>query len=136
MCSSRVVIHNPDKPYVSLKVRLLLDSGSKKSCLSEHARELLDLDTMGEQPLSIATFGTDRGSKRVCPIVNVGMCLRGYPFMLLSLYIMPTNCEPLVGQPVAACIEQYSHLLGLELADFSSSELSLPVDLLIGSDYY
>ena len=56
--------------------------------------------------------------------------------MSLSLYVMPTICEPLVGQSIAASIEEHPHLLGLELADFSSSESSLPVDLLIGADYY
>ena len=49
---------------------------------------------------------------------------------------MPTICEPLVRQPIAACIDEHPHLLGLELADFSKSESSLPVDVLIGSDYY
>ena len=39
----------------------------------------------------------------------------------------------LVCQPMSACIK---HLPGLELADFSSSESSLPIDVLIGSDYY
>ena len=73
---------------------------------------------------------------KVCPIVNVGVCVRGYPSTSLFLYVMPTICEPLVGQSVTACIEQHPHLVGLELADFSSSESSLPVDVLIGSDYY
>ena len=56
--------------------------------------------------------------------------------MSLSLYVMPTICEPLVGQPIAACLENHPHLRGLELADFSTSESNLPVDVLIGSDYY
>ena len=134
--TARAVIHNPSNSHVSLEVRLLLDSGSQKSYISERARELLRLDAIGEQPLSIATFGSYRGSMKVCPIVNVGICLRGYPSMSLSLYVIPNICEPLVGQPIAACIEQHPHLLGLGLADFSNSESSLPVDVLIGSDYY
>ena len=134
--TARAVIHDPDKPQVSLEVRLLLDSGSQKSYISERARGLLHLDTRGEQSLSIATFGSDRGSVKVCPIVSVGMHLKGYPSMSLSLYVVNTICEPLVGQPLTTCIEQHSHLLGLELADFSSSDSSLPVDVLIGSDYY
>ena len=134
--TARAVIHNPSNSHVSLEVRLLLDSGSQKSYISERARELLHLDAIGEQSLSIATFGSYRSSMKVCPIVNVGICLGGYPSMSLSLYVMPTICEPLVGQPIAACIGQHPHLLGLGLADFSSSESSLPVDVLIGSDYY
>ena len=134
--TARAVIHNPNSSHVSLEVRLLLDSGSQKSYISARAQELLHLDAIREQSLSIATFGSYRGSMKVCPIVNVGVCLRGYPSMSLSLYVVPTICESLVGQAIAACIEQHPHLLGLELADFSSSESSLPVDVLIGSDYY
>ena len=49
---------------------------------------------------------------------------------------MPIICEPLVAQPIPACVNQQPHLLGLELADFSSSGVSMPVDILIGADYY
>ena len=66
----------------------------------------------------------------------MGMCLRGYPSMSLFLYVMPTICEPLVGQPISVCIEQHPHLLDLELADFSDTALNMPIDMLIGSDYY
>lgn len=73
---------------------------------------------------------------KVCPIVEVGICLRDHSTMKLSLYVILTICEPLIGQPIAACVKQYPHLMGLELADLSSPELSKPVDMLIGSDHY
>ena len=134
--TARAVISNPNESHISLEVRLLLDGGSQKSYISERAYELLHLEPAGEQSLSIATFGSRRSSVKVCPIVNVDLCLKGCPSMSLSLYVMPTICEPLVGQSIAASIEEHPHLLGLELADFSSSESSQPVDLLIGADYY
>ena len=56
--------------------------------------------------------------------------------MSLTLYVMPIICEPLVGQPISSCVNQEPHLRGLELADFSSTESSMPVDVLIGADYY
>ena len=113
------MIHHPNDPHVSLDVRLILDGGSQKSYISERAQHLLKLEPTGEQSLSIATFGSNKGDAQVCPIVDVGMYLRGYPSMSLSLYVMPTICEPLVGQPTSTCVKQYPHLLGLELADFS-----------------
>ena len=51
----------------------------------------------------------------------------------LYMYVMPTIVQPLVGQPIAACVESYPHFLGLESADFSDTESSLPVDMLIGT---
>ena len=134
--TARAVIHYPCDPHISLEVRLILDGGSQKSYISERARGLLNLEATGEQSLSIATFGSNKGSTKVCPVVNVGLCLRGYPSMSLSLYVMPTICEPLAGQPISTCVSWYPHLLGLDLADSSSTESSMPVDVLIGSDYY
>ena len=49
-------------------------------------------------------------------------------------------CEPLIGQPIDACINQSPHLSGLELADeladWADQGSILEVDILIGSDYY
>ena len=90
----------------------------------------------GEQLLSITAFGHNPEHRKVCEIVNVGMCLRGYPPMSVSLYVVPTVCNPLVSQPIAAIIEKISSLKGLDFADYSDGKFSLRVDVLIGSDYY
>ena len=134
--TARAIIHHPSEPHVSLEVRLILDGGSQKSYISERARNLLKLEPIGEQSLSIVTFGSSKGNTKVCPIVNVGMCLRGYPSMSLFLHVIPTICEPLVGKPISMYVRQHPHLLGQELADFSSTALNMPIDILIGSDYY
>ena len=62
--------------------------------------------------------------------------LKDCPAMSLTLYVVPTICEPLVSQPITACIELNPRLMGLDLADFSDATSSLHVDLLTGSDYY
>jgi len=135
--TARAVIHHPRDPHVSLEVRLILDGGSQKSYISERARGLLNLEATGEQSLSIATFGSNKGTTRVCPVVNVGLCLRGYLSMSLSVYVMPAICEPLARQPVSACVRQYPPPPpGVELVDSSSTGSSTPVHMLIGSDYY
>ena len=56
--------------------------------------------------------------------------------MSLSLYVVPTICEPLVSQPITACVQQSKAFSGLDLAYHSDGESSLQVDMLIGSDYY
>ena len=56
--------------------------------------------------------------------------------MALSLYVDPTICEPLTSQPISACVQQSQALSGLYLADHSDGSGSLPVDMLLGSDYY
>ena len=94
---------------------------------------MLNLDPDGEQQLSIATFCSARGGPNVCPIISVGVILKGYPSLL---FIVPTICEPLIGQPIDVCIEQNPHLTGLELADWAVQGSKLEVDMLIGADHY
>ena len=53
--------------------------------------------------------------------------------MLVSLYVVPTICKPLVSQPIATSIEKTSSFKGLNFADYSDGK---QVDVLIGSDYY
>ena len=134
--TARAVVHNPSRPQISIEVRLLFDSGSQKSYITERAQDLLSLEPSGEQRLSIVTFGSNREQVKVCPIVGVGMCLKGYPPMSLSLYVVPTICEPLIGQPITACVQQNKQFIGLDLADYSDGNSSLHIDMLIGSDYY
>ena len=97
---------------------------------------MLKLDPEGEQQLSIAAFGSARGGPKVCPVVNVGILLKGFPSMTLSLFVVPMICEPLIGQPISVCVNQIPHLTGLELADWAGQGSKLEVDVLIGSDYY
>ena len=104
--------------------------------VTEQTKRHLALEPTGRQTLSIATFGASSEQTRVCVTVNVGLCLKGYPPVLLSLYVVPTICDPLASQPIAICIEKTHSLKGLDFADYSDGKSSSHVDILIGSDYY
>lgn len=134
--TARACIYNVSEPHHSLEVRLLLDGGSQRSYLSNRASRQLALNPKGEQQLSIATFGSNRERVQACSIVEVGMRMKNFPPLCLSLYVVPTICEPLVSQPIASCVSDSCHLASLDLADYSDGESSLEVDLLIGSDFY
>ena len=56
--------------------------------------------------------------------------------MLLILYVMPTICETLVGQPISSCASEYSHLSGVESTDSMSNSSNLPIDAKIIFDHY
>ena len=64
------------------------------------------------------------------------MRLRESSPLCLSLYVVPMICETSVSQPIATCVAESRHLASLDPADYSDSEASLEVDVLIGSDYY
>lgn len=101
--------------------------------LTEQAKELLALEPIGEQLLSIATFGSNKEQEKVCAIVSVGMAI---PLITLCLYVVTTSCDPLVSKPIAACIKNSSSFKGLDIADHSHGKSSLKMDVLVGSDYY
>ena len=54
--TARSVVYNPANPTVLIEVRLLFDTGSQKSYITERTKSLLSLEPSGEQLLSIATF--------------------------------------------------------------------------------
>ena len=89
-----------------------------------------------ERTLVIALFGAAQGRAKVCQLVSVGVLLKDYPNKSLSLHVVPGICEPLSCQPVAVSIESYEQLMSLDLADSASTDSRLPVDMLIGCDYY
>ena len=112
---------------------MLLDGGSQHSYMTERARRMLNLDPDGEQQLSIATFCSARGGPKVCPIISVGVILKGYPSLNMSLFIVPTIFESLIGQPIDVCIEQNPHLSGA--VQGSKLELIGAEDLVTGAVY-
>ena len=129
-------IHNLSRPRSAIKLRVLFDTGSQRSYLTERAMKLLKLKATDTQTLSIATFGAKRGQDRICPIVSVGMRLRERSTMNLTLYVVPSICEPITCQSIDTSITANEQLMTLDLADPTDGTSDLPIDLLIGCDYY
>ena len=115
---------------------MLLDGGSQRSYITERARKMLNLSPTSEQNLSIAAFGSTRGKSQVCPVVKVGVVLKGQSNISISLFVIPMNCEPIDSQSITERVDQSSNLAGLELADWADPETKLEVDILVGADYY
>ena len=129
-------IFNPSNPSQDCEVWVLFASGSQKSYLTDRAMRLLQLKPVGEQTQSIAAIGARRGQVKVCPIVLVCLCLKGYPNVCLPLHVVTTICEPLSCQPITASVESCDYLLGPDLADSAKGDSLLLIDVLIGCDHY
>ena len=50
----------------------------------------------------------------------------------IDLFVEPKICDPLISQIINTCSKMYSHLAQLDI----SPEMTLEVDMLIGSDIY
>ena len=129
-------MYDPRSPETRVELRILLDGGSQRSYVTERAVKALKLVPIGEQQLSIAAFGSARGGPQVCPIVSVGVVLKGYTNITIPLFVVPMICEPLASQAINLCVGQSPQLSGLELADWADQEAPLEVDLLVGADQY
>ena len=66
-------VYNPNNPASTLKLRLILDSGSQRSYLTERVKHTLGLKRVKSQQLSIATFGASKGDPKHCEVVRVGI---------------------------------------------------------------
>ena len=116
-------------------VRIVLDSGSQKSYLTQQVKDSLSLPVVDQQRLSIAAFGSSRGRPKECKVVRLAVNTKSGARQLLELFVVPHICDPLTNQTTSICTEKYSHLAQLDLADLSPDG-ALEVDMLIGSDYY
>ena len=134
--TAQVMVFNPDDPQCSKRVRVVFDSGSQRSYVTERLQMELALQTKGEQSMSIATFGSRGEKSRVFKFVDVRMALRDGRTRDLTVFVVPIICEPLMCQPITLCRDNYKHLAGLPLADASDGSDALEVDVLIGCDYY
>ena len=101
---------------------MLFDSGSQNSYVTERVTNSLQLEPTGGQTLAIAAFGASKYQTRVCPIVSIGLCLRGFPDTTLSFHVVPTICKPL---PITSIVEANEHFRSLEFADSADSSAHL-----------
>ena len=127
---------NQDDPHHSRCVRIVLDSGSQRSYVTNRLKEELSLCPRGEQSMNIVTFGAREESPHVCEVVNLCIVLNEGRTRQLTLYAVPIICEPLTCQPVTLCQGNFEHLSGLKLADPANGSDRLEIDILVGSDYY
>ena len=54
----------------------------------------------------------------------------------IDAYVVPLICSPVSNQCIEFARNNYPHLIDLPLADNSTGETSLEIELLIGADYY
>ena len=137
--TAQVLVSNPGNPEHKINTRLIFDTGSQRSYVSEGLREELACPTVKTETLMIKTFGTTTGELKSHDMVEV--CIQGLnseEIIEVHAYAVNTVCAPLENQAVQFAAENYPHLRDLPMADScGNSELSdRPVNILIGADHY
>jgi len=131
--TARAVASNKDTGF-SFKVRILFDSGSQRSYVTEHLCSKLKLKPIRTEKLQVNTFGGEHFKTRSCKLVRFELSKPGLTEHLsVTAISFPTICSTL---PLATVTREYNHLSGLELADYSGEVDAGVIDILIGSDFY
>ena len=69
--SARAVITDPNNPPIEVNIRVLLDSCSKCSYISQHLRDVLRLSTVRTDQLVIKTFGSESEQLTDCDLTTI-----------------------------------------------------------------
>ena len=133
--AAAVVSHPRDSKSVT--TRVIFDSGSQRSYISDKLRNALNLPSIQSENLIIKTFGTEQERVRKCDVVQLSVKgVNDNLNLYLNAYTVPLICSPLGQQSIELARSTYAHLSDIPLADEGGRDSQLEIDLLIGSDYY
>ncbi|XP_068761955.1 uncharacterized protein [Montipora capricornis] len=124
--------HNDSSP---LNVRLVFDSCSQRSYVTQAVKEKLQLPVVGRDSLLIKRFGESDARLRTCEMVQVGIKTLCDTTVYIQAYVVPVICGPLTQQSTELTQSSYEHLRDLPLADRAGGGV-LAVSILVGADYY
>ena len=87
--------------------------------------------------MSIAIFGSNEAERHVCKYTMIGRkCNDNSDNMHLTVYSVPSICQPIALNVVPDNYDRFPHVVGLGLVDDVPSDSPLEIGLLIGSDHY
>ena len=128
-----------DKPEKVYNVRIILDSGSARSYVTDVLRESLNLKSLGRRQVKISRFMDGEGSGlevHSCDIVQLKVHGIDSDDVVITAYSVPTICPPPESQAIRICKAEYSHLSDLNLSDEAGDEAFRDdcIDIMIGND--
>ena len=117
--------------------RILFDSGSQRSYITENLKNELKLETVRTERVILRVFGQSESSARSLDVVNLVVKNNsgGKAFGIQALCV-PLICEPLSNQDISIATKRFPNLRSLKLADSNHSSSDLKVDILVGMDHY
>jgi hypothetical protein len=101
----------------SIPVKIIFDSGSQRSYVSDHLKTKLGLKSQRSETLHLNTFGEKRFRRQKCELLQLKLCASNDEQVTIEALNFPVICSP-----VSATInlENHPHLNGIQLADKSN----------------
>ena len=122
-------------PGIPQNIRMIFDSCSQRSYVTESLQKALGLQASGRDTLLIKTFGESHAQLRKCDFVQLAIETPRDGRVYVTAYVVPAICS-ISNQSIDLHQRQYSHLQSLKLADEITHSSDLHIDLLIGADCY
>ena len=138
MQTATVVVKN-FQGDTSEKIRLILDSGSQRSYITESVAKRLKLPLDSTEKLSVVTFGTDKPKKIDCKLSKVQLCLKDKNTTTLNVTVVPNitgtiHRVPLKTEDIEFLNKQFNQ--GMLADSLPCHTETSAIDMLIGNDYY
>ena len=128
--TARAITTN-DQAKLSTRVRILLDSASQRSYVTEQVCSRLRLKPIHTERLQVNTYGGEQFKTKQCKLVKFD--IHKSKRVSLTAICYPVICSML---PSIREVDNYAHLSSLELVDCSGGTDSDTIEVLVGSDYY
>ncbi|XP_052784398.1 uncharacterized protein LOC128220159 [Mya arenaria] len=119
--------------------RLLFDSGSQRTYITERLANKLGLKPTAEQELKLVTFGSEHTKVIKTKTVNIDITLKDGSCMKLTANVVPTISGTIQRNPLTKVLsKQMEHLINsVDLSDtIPRAQETTTIDVLIGNDYY
>ena len=124
----------------SMDARLLLDSSSQRTYMSERLTRQLHLQPVLQEPLAVSTFGDTRPFTMDTYVVHFYLLLKDGSRLALSANVVPNITGAIHRGPTPPEDDREAFLRALspeQLADYLPvSSDAASIDLLLGSDYF
>lgn len=137
MQTARSEIKHPTHNH-GQNVRILLDSGSKRTYITERLANYLHLEKESEQDIRLFTFGSEKSKVLKTSCTEVSLKLKQGGEIDLTVNIVPNIAGTIQRRPLSISDRSNFNALveNLSLADTILTETETDtIDLLIGSDY-
>ena len=115
-------------------VRMIFDTGSQKTYVTNEVRNFLQLPTLRTENIFVNTFGNHDTKPKTVDVVPLKFIVNGKVIVIEAL-CSPCICSDIFAQNVSKASRNFSHLQNLQLADPYDNDRK-KIDILIGLDVY
>ena len=115
--TTRTRASNHHSSGLSAQVRIIPDSGSQRSYVTDRLKEVLQLTSEHTESMLVKTFASEeqRTFKCYLHVVRIRLDSSDGKGVDLKLVSVPLICDPLCGQPVVCAVNRFLEISHLDL---------------------